>query len=66
MLRYRTNLIFVVLCTGLIAEIVLPWGAIWLSDIFFLDVPPWCLWLLFGGPLALSLLAMLLHWALRT
>ena len=64
-LRDRTNLIFVVVCTGLIAEYILPWAAIWLSDIFFFDIPPWLLWLLIGGPLAFSLLAILIHWALR-
>jgi hypothetical protein len=61
----RTNLIFVVVYTGLIAEYILPWAAIWLSDIFFFDIPPWLLWLLIGGPLAFSLLAIPLHWALR-
>ena len=64
-LRDRTNLIFVVVCTGLIAEYILPWAAIWLSDIFLFDIPPWLLWLLIGGPLAFSLLAILIHWALR-
>jgi hypothetical protein len=49
-LRDRTNLIFVVVCTGLIAEYILPWAAIWLSDIFFYDIPPWLPWLLIGGP----------------
>jgi hypothetical protein len=66
MLRYRTGTIFVVFCTGLMAEFILPWAAIWLSNIFFFDIPAWSLWLLFGGPPALSLLAMLIHWALRT
>jgi hypothetical protein len=66
MLRDRTNLIFVVFCTGLTAEFILPWAAIWLSNIFLFDIPAWSLWLLFGGPTALSLLVMLTHWALRT
>jgi ABC-type protease/lipase transport system fused ATPase/permease subunit len=65
MSRDRTGLISVIVCTGLMAEFILPWAAIWLSDIFFFDIPPWLLWLLFGGPLALSLLAMLTDWASR-
>jgi hypothetical protein len=64
MLRDRTGLISVVVCTGLMAEYILPGAAIWLSDIFFFDIPPWLLWLMFGGPLALSLLATLVYWAL--
>ena len=63
MLGDRTDI--VVVCTALVAEFILPWAAIWLSDLFFFDIPPWLLWLLFGGPLALSLLVMLVHWILR-
>jgi hypothetical protein len=59
----RTDIISVVVCTGLVAQFILPWAAIWLSDIFFFDIPPWLLWLLIGGPLAFSLLAILIHWA---
>jgi hypothetical protein len=66
MLRERTSPIIVIFCTGLMAEFILPWAVIWLSDMFFFDIPGWSLWLLFGGPPALSLLAMLIHWALRT
>jgi hypothetical protein len=66
MLRDSTNPFFVVFCIGLMAEFMLPWAVIWLSNIFFFDIPAWSLWLLFGGPPALSLLAMLIHWALRT
>jgi len=65
MLRDRTDITSVVVCTGLMAQFILPWAAIWLSDIFFFDIPPWLLWLLIGGPLAFSLLAILIHWALR-
>ena len=65
MLRDRTDITSVVVCTGLMAQLILPWAAIWLSDIFFFDIPPWLLWLLIGGPLAFSLLAILIHWALR-
>jgi hypothetical protein len=66
MLRERTSPIIVIFCSGLMAEFILPWAVIWLSDTFFFDIPGWSLWLLFGAPPALSLLAMLIHWALRT
>jgi hypothetical protein len=66
MLRDRTGPIIVIFCAGLMAEFILPWAVIWLSDMFFFDIPGWLLWLLFGGPPALSLLAMLIHWALGT
>ena len=66
MLQERTNPIAVICFTGLVAEFVLPWAVIWLSDMFFLDIPKWSLWLLFGGPPALSLAAVLIHLALRT
>jgi hypothetical protein len=66
MLRERTSPIIVIFCIGLMAEFILPWAVIWLSDMLFFDIPGWSLWLLFGGPPALSLLAMLIHWALRT
>ena len=65
-LRERIKSIIVIFCTGLVAEFILPWAVIWLSDMLFFDIPGWSLWLLFGGPPALSLLAMLIHWALRT
>jgi hypothetical protein len=66
MLRERTSPIIVIFCIGLMAEFILPWAVIWLSDMFFFDIPGWSLRLLFGGPPALSLLATLIHWALRT
>ena len=66
MLRERTSPIIVIFFVGLMAEFILPWAVIWLSDMLFFDIPGWSLWLLFGGPPALSLLAMLIHWALRT
>jgi hypothetical protein len=64
-LRDRIRSIIVIFCTGLVAEFILPWAVIWLSDTFSFDIPGWSLWLLFGGPPALSLLAMLSHWALQ-
>jgi hypothetical protein len=66
MLRKRTNPIIVICCTGLLAEFILPWAVIWLSDMFYLDIPRWSLWLLFGGPPALSVAAVLIHLVLRT
>jgi hypothetical protein len=66
MLWERTSPIIVIGCTGLMAEFILPWAAIWLSNMFFFDIPGWSLWLLFGGPPVLSLAAVLIHWALRT
>jgi hypothetical protein len=66
MLRERTSPIIVIFCIGLIAEFLLPWAVVWLSDMFFFDIPGWALWLLFGGPPALSLPATLIHWALWT
>jgi hypothetical protein len=62
MSRERISPIIVIFCTGLMAEFILPWAVIWLSNVFFFDIPGWSPWLLFGGPPALSLLAMLIHW----
>jgi hypothetical protein len=64
MLRARHSPILVIFCVGLIAEFILPWAVIWLSDMFFFDIPGWSLWLLFGAPPVLSLLAILIHWGL--
>jgi hypothetical protein len=65
MLRGRTSPIIVICCIGLMVEFILPWAVIWLSNMFFIDISRWSLWLLFGGPAALSLAAILIHWALR-
>jgi hypothetical protein len=65
MLRERISPIMVICCTGLMAELILPWVVIWLSDMFFFDIPGWSLWRLFSGPPALSLAAVLIHLALR-
>jgi hypothetical protein len=56
---------FVILSIGLAAELALPWAVIWLSDIFFFDIPAWSRWVVFGVPAALSVLATLIYWALR-
>ena len=61
-----TDLVVVILFTGLVAEVILPWAVIWLSDMFFFDVPAWSQWVIFGGPAALSLLATLILWDGRT
>jgi hypothetical protein len=63
--RELTGPIIAIFCIGLMVESILPWSLIWLSDVFFFDVPGWSLWLLFGGPPTLSLLAILIHWVLR-
>jgi O-antigen/teichoic acid export membrane protein len=66
MIRERISPIIAICCVGLIAEFFLPWAVIWLSDAFFIDIPGWLPWVLFGGPPALSLAAVLIYWALRT
>lgn len=45
----------------LAAEVILPWAAIWLSDLLVCDIPTWSLWLMFGAPPALGLLAAAIH-----
>lgn len=63
--REQTDLIIILLCIGLVAEAVLPWMAISLSDMFVFDIPVWSRWLVFGAPPVLSLLAVLIHIAVR-
>jgi hypothetical protein len=58
--------IIVTLLAGLVAEVVVPWAVIWLSDVLFFDVPAWSLWLVFGVAPALTFLAALIQCALRT
>jgi len=58
--------VIVILLTGLAAEMILPWAVLLLSDVFFFDIPTWSQWLVFGFPPALTVLAVLMHWALRT
>ena len=62
----RTDPITVIVSTGLAAGVVVPWAVIWVSDLFFFDVPAWSRWVIFGGPAALSLLATLILWDGRT
>ncbi len=52
-----------ILWVGLVAEVLLPWIAVGISDAFFFDIPAWGVWALFGGPPAVTLLALLVHWA---
>ena len=63
--RYTISPVIIILSTGLAAEVILPWVAIWLSDTLFFDIPAWSLWLLFGVPPAVSLMVVLVHWAWR-
>jgi hypothetical protein len=58
--------LIVILCAGLVTEMILPWIVIWLSDIFVFDIPIWSEWLAFGLPPVLSLLAVLILWVKRT
>lgn len=60
-----TDPIVVTLLAGLAAEAVVPWAVIWLSDALVFNVPAWSLWLVFGVPAALTLLAVLIQWVLR-
>ena len=44
-------LAIVPLCTAaLAAEVLLPWGLVWLSDRFLFDIPGRSLWVVFAGP----------------
>ena len=61
-----TDPIIVIVATGLAAAVIVPWAVIWFSDLFFFDVPAWSQWVIFGGPAALSLLATLILWDMRT
>ena len=66
MLRERTSPVIVIFCIGLMAEFILPWTVIFLSNMFVFDIPGWSVWLIFGCPPALSVAAALSHWGLRT
>ena len=62
----RNDLTLVILFFGVAAELLVPWTVIWLSDLFVFDVPVWAAWAIFGGPLALGLLVLVVYRALRT
>ncbi len=62
----RTDPLTVIVATGLAAGVIVPWAVIWVSDLLFFDVPAWSQWVIFGGPVALSLLATLILWDGRT
>jgi len=55
----------VILMAGLVAEVIVPWVAIGLSDWLVFDMPAWSLWLVFGVPPALIVPAALIRWALQ-
>ena len=61
-----TDPITVIVATGLAVGVIVPWAVIWVSDLLFFDVPAWSQWVIFGGPAALSLLATLILWDMRT
>lgn len=50
---------------GMAAEMILPWILIWISDVFLFDVPAWSQWLVFGGPVAFTVLALIVYRASR-
>jgi len=55
-----------ILGTGLVAEFVLPWTLIGLSDLFLFDTPAWSLWAVFAGPPVITLVAILAHLIAKT
>lgn len=55
-----------ILAAGLIVEVALPWTVMWLSDIFYFDIPACFLWFLFGGPPLVSFSAALAYCIVRT
>jgi hypothetical protein len=55
-----------VLSVGVLAEVAVPWLVIWLSDTLLFDTPAWMLWLVFGAPAGLTLMAVLAYFAVET
>jgi hypothetical protein len=64
-LRGAADPIIGTLLAGLAAVVVVPWAVIWLSDALVFDIPAWSLWLVFGVPVALTFLAVLIQWVVR-
>jgi hypothetical protein len=64
--RGAADPIIVTLLAGLAVEVVVPWAVIGLSDALVFDIPAWSLWLIFGVPGALTLLAVLIQLLLWT
>jgi hypothetical protein len=46
---------FPILFVGLTAWMGLPWVVIWLSELFWFEIPLWSAWLIFVGPAAIVL-----------
>ena len=61
----RCNQITPFLVAGLAGQVIVPLGAIWLSDAFAFDIPAWWKWLILGGSLPLSLVPVLIYRAVR-
>lgn len=55
----------VILGAGMIAELVLPWALIGLSDLFLFDTPAWSVWAVFVTPPMITLVAVLTRLAIR-
>jgi hypothetical protein len=49
----------VILGAGMVAEFILPWALIGLSDLFLFDTPAWSTWAVFGTPPVITLVAVL-------
>jgi hypothetical protein len=54
-----------ILGAGAVAEFVLPWALIGLSDLFLFDTPAWSVWTAFASPPAITLAALLAYHALK-
>ena len=63
--QHRFNQITPFLVAALAGQVIVPLGAIWLSDAFAFDIPAWWKWLIFGGTLPLSLVPVLIYRAVR-
>lgn len=59
--RSPADPIIVTLLVGLVTEAVLPWAAIWISDVFVFDIPTWLLWVVFSVSPVLTGLAVLIE-----
>ena len=57
MIRMNGRPILAILLAALVAEIILPWLLIGISNLYLFDIPAWALWLIFAGPPAAASLA---------
>jgi hypothetical protein len=64
--RSPADPIIVTLLVGLVTEAVLPWAAIWISDVFVFDIPIWSLWVVFSVPPVLTGLVVLIQSSRRS